>query len=115
MKLFRIAAYFVLLTVVLQLADGPFVVHQSGQAYLQQQIALASAQTNQESVQQVKLFDPHYSHGSIDEILTDMADMPQHIELPSIRPHSQPNKGTMQSFVSITAPPLDRPPALSLS
>jgi hypothetical protein len=115
MRFFRIVAYFVLLTVVLQLTDGPFIVHNFERSYLQQQFDFMPAQGARKTDAPRTLPDPHYSHGSIDEVLTDLADLPMRIEALRMPSRRLPGKGAVLLFASITKSPLERPPSFSLS
>jgi hypothetical protein len=110
MKLFRIAAYVLLLVFAIDIGDGPF----GGNALAEQPNArqvflLAGADGAADTAPEPP--DPHVSHGSIDETLNDLADMPRHP--PQLRfalPHS-PHDMMAPMFESAATIPLERPPS----
>lgn len=118
MKIFRLAAYVVLFTLVLSLGDWPFVDEIFAQSAQQSQ----SMSVDEVAFQEIgKSFEPQHSASadrpaaSIYQSLTNLVDMPSHHLVLPVDYVSPTHPATEQAFVSATPHLLDRPPKISLS
>lgn len=115
MKVFRLAAYLVLLTLVLNLGDWPFVDEIFAEEAQHQMVSdpdgtYASGQT----VNTDKSASITHCTGSIYLSLTNLVDMPSHVFSMAKLPEQTIFSADADTFTSRIPGPLDRPP-ISLS
>lgn len=119
MKIFRLTAYVVLLALVLNLSDWPFVDEILAENTPQQSSEVSSDDVGFQSRE--KSSTPQQSSGdsrpsaSIYQSLTNFVDMPSHRLALSTDCESPTYSATEKAFVSAIPPPLERPPRTSLS
>ncbi|MDB5650654.1 MAG: hypothetical protein JWL62_2174 [Hyphomicrobiales bacterium] len=114
MKTLRRFACLLLVTIFIQIVDGPFSVESADKQFLAGALAHAATQLAGEAPHD-PIDNPFYSHGSIDETVTDLADMPRHsIPLQTLQRDVQSTPAP-QRFFSAAVIPLYRPPLIRLS
>lgn len=119
MKIFRLAAYVVLFTLVLSLGDWPFVDEIFAENMPQQSQSVSSDEVIFQ--ENGKSFQPQHSASadrpaaSIYQSLTNLVDMPSHYLVLPIDYDSPTYPATEQTFVSAMPHLLERPPKTSLS
>lgn len=114
-KLFRTAAYFVLITFVLSLGDWPFVDEILAEQIQIQQDAFAALQASPSASTVTKTSNVSHSAASIYESLVNLIDMPRHAVPSMLAQRATGYLAETPRFVSAMPDPFERPPSFSLS
>lgn len=114
-KLFRIAAYLVLITFVLSVGDWPFVDEILAEQVQIQQEALAAVQADVASSTIAKNPGTSHAAGSLYQSLVNFIDMPRHGIPTMVAQRTAGYLPDSSRFISATVDPFERPPIFSLS